>query len=302
MSEPSVSVVITTYNRCELVGDAIESVLAQTYSDFELFVVDDASTDDTQAVVESHDDNRLTYVRHETNRHLSAARNTGIKRANGKYIAFLDDDDEWVETKLERQIKRFEAASEQVGLVYCWMDYYEGDEVIEEYHPTLRGDIYPTTLGRQPLSNGSTWLVRAEVFDGVGGFDEDIRRGVDGDFVRRVCREYHVDVVPEVLTIYNVGHDSRRITGEDEDSIRAAIEGQQTKFRKFGSSFEQYPTQEAIVRAKIGWRRTQLGEWRNGIAEFDQAIRLAPTCPTVYYYVGVTVFHALKRLISSQSS
>lgn len=301
MSEPPVSVVITTYNRCELVGDAIESVLAQTYSDFELFVVDDASTDDTQAVVESYDDDRLTYVRHETNRHLSAARNTGIERANGEYVAFLDDDDEWVETKLERQVERFEKASERVGLVYCWMDYSEGDDVIAEYHPTFRGDIYPRTLGRQPLGNGSTWLVREEVFDAVGGFDEHIRRGVDGDFVRRACKEYHVDVVREVLTVYNVGHGSRRITGEDDDSIRAAIEGQRTKFRKYGPAFRDYPTQEAIVRAKIGWRRTQLGEWRNGIAEFDRAIRLAPTCPTVYYYVGVAVFHALKRLLPSQS-
>jgi hypothetical protein len=93
-----------------------------------------------------------------------------------------------------------------------------------------------------------------------------------------------------------VGHESERITEEDEDSLRAAIEGQQTKLNKYGSAFAKYPAQEAIVRAKIGWRRTQLGEWRDGIAEFCRAIRLAPTCRTVYYYVAVSLYYAVARL------
>ncbi|WP_440989455.1 glycosyltransferase family 2 protein [Haloarchaeobius baliensis] len=298
MREPLISVVLTTHNRAELVGDAIESVLSQTYRNIELFVVDDASTDETASVVESYDDDRLTYVRHETNRHLSAARNTGIELADGEYVAFLDDDDRWTERKLERQVERFERAPEtdRPGLVYCWMDYCEDGSVVEAYRPTLRGDVYRETLGGQPLGSGSTWLVLAEAFDEVGGFDEAVHRGVDGDFVRRLAREYHVDFVPAVLTKYTVGHGSGRITDEDEASIREAIECHRRTLQKHGDAFRTYPDQEATLRAKVGWRRTQLGSWADGIAEFDRAVRLAPTCRSVYFYMGVAVFHAFERL------
>lgn len=297
MAMPLVSVVITTYNRAELVEDAIDSVLAQTYTNFELFVVDDASTDNTESVIDQYDDDRLTYVCHESNKHLSASRNTGIELSSGEYIAFLDDDDEWIETKLERQISRFEDVSDQVGLVYCWMDYYDNGKVIKENRPNLNGNIHPRTLSGQPLTNGSTWLIKAEVFNTVGRFDETIYRGVDGDFLRRVCKECNVNYVPEVLVIYNVGHGSRRITAEDKDGFQAAIEGEQKKLQKYKSEFEKYPTQEAIVRAKIGWRRTQLGEWRGAIVEFSRAIKLGPTCSTVYFYMGVTMYHTIKSSI-----
>jgi glycosyltransferase involved in cell wall biosynthesis len=264
-----------------------------------VIVVDDASTDDTEDVVATYEDDRLNYVRHETNQHLSAARNTGIKIASGTHIAFLDDDDEWINTKLEKQVHQMERTGERVGLVYCWMDYYDGEAVVRECHPTISGDIYEKTLSGQPLGNASTWLVATDVFDNVGCFDEEMRRGIDGDFLRRACREYHVDYIPEVLTVYNVGHDSRRITSEDEESLRLAIEhGQSRKFEKYGSEFEKYPKRKAIVRAKIGWRRTQLGEWRNGIADFDRAVRLAPSCTTVYFYMGVAVYHLIRRTLN----
>lgn len=98
---PTVSVVIPTYNRAHLVGRAIQSVLNQTYQDFEIIVVDDGSTDNTEEVVKSFNDPRIRYIRHDQNRGGSAARNTGIKMARGEYIAFQDSDDEWLPEKLE---------------------------------------------------------------------------------------------------------------------------------------------------------------------------------------------------------
>lgn len=291
---PLVSVVITTYNRADLVGDAIDSVLDQSYENLELIIVDDASTDDTQSVIEQYNDERMTYVKHDTNQHLSAARNTGIKMSSGKYISFLDDDDVWKKTKLERQVEKFENASDQFGLVYCWMDYYNNGKVIKERHPTLRGDIYPRPLSSQPLGNGSTWLVRADVFEVVGNFDEDIHRGVDGDFLRRLCQEYHVDYVPEVLVVYRVGHGSSRITAEDEEGIKTAIESESSKIEKYKLEFQNFPKQEAIVRAKMGWRWTQIGEWQNAFSEFKHAVRLGYTCSTVYFYMILVVYHFLK--------
>jgi len=97
----TVSVIIPTYNRAHLVGRAIRSVLNQTYQDFEIIVVDDCSTDNTEEIVKGFNDHRIRYMRHDRNRGGSAARNTGIKASQGKYIAFLDSDDEWLLKKAE---------------------------------------------------------------------------------------------------------------------------------------------------------------------------------------------------------
>src|SRR5258705_13939604 len=100
-----VSVVIPTHNRSEFLRSAIASVLGQTYQDFELIVVDDASTDSTAEVVVSFNDSRIKFIRHQTNQGGSAARNTGIRASKCDYIAFLDDDDEWSPRKLSKQVE-----------------------------------------------------------------------------------------------------------------------------------------------------------------------------------------------------
>ena len=124
---PKVSVIIPTYNRAHLVGRAIRSVLNQTYQDFEIIVVDDGSTDNTEEVVKSFNDPRIRYIRHEENKGAAAARNTGIKAAKGKFIAFQDSDDEWLPKKLEKQMEAFDNASPKVGVVYTGFWSIEGN-------------------------------------------------------------------------------------------------------------------------------------------------------------------------------
>ena len=122
-ANPKVSVVVTTYNRAALLPRAIRSVLAQTYEDYELIIVDDCSTDDTPDVIRTFVDSRIRVVRHAENTGQSAAINTGIRLARGEYIAFLDDDDEWVESKLLRQVRALDESDPRVGLVYTWFDH-----------------------------------------------------------------------------------------------------------------------------------------------------------------------------------
>src|SRR5512137_58568 len=100
---PTVSIVIVTYNRATLLGCSISSVLGQTYGDFELIIVDDASTDNTAEVVSSFSDERVKYIRRERNGGVHAARNTGVRAAIGRFVGFNDDDDEWLPDKLQRQ-------------------------------------------------------------------------------------------------------------------------------------------------------------------------------------------------------
>ena len=132
MSEekPTGSVIIPTYNRARMVDRAIQSVLSQTYQDFEIIVVDDASTDNTQEVVKEcmFRDKRVRYIKHEKNKGGSAARNTGIKNEHGEYVGFLDSDDEWLPTKLEKQIELFRKRCNSVGAVYC-LQYMMDDSI-----------------------------------------------------------------------------------------------------------------------------------------------------------------------------
>lgn len=280
---PRVSVVIPTHNRSDLIERAVRSVLNQTFCNLECIVVDDCSNDDTVSVVESLDDDRITLIELEENRGASAARNAGIKVASGEYIAFLDDDDEWLPEKLEKQLDILENCGDSVGLVYCWMDYRDGDgNLVSEYCPTYCGDIFLDVLDKQRIGNSSTLIAPASVINEVGGFDESLPRGNDGDFIRRVAREYDVDYVAEPMVISYVEHGHRRISQQDDRGAKDAIAGQRAKFEKFPEELARYPEKRAMIHARIGLRQVQLGAFPNGAMSFGEAIRTAPTSPLIY--------------------
>ncbi len=260
-SVPSVSVVIPTANRSSLLKRAALSVLQQSYRDFECIIVDDASVDDTREVVASFDDSRIVYLRHDVSRHASASRNTGIKAARGEYIAFLDDDDEWLETKLAKQVALLNASSQRVGLVYCWFEYRQDGKLVSCRKPVLAGDIFREALSRQPIGNSSTLLVRKTVIDDVGGFDESLPRGNDGDFIRRVCQKYHVAVVKETLVSLYVGHGHERITSNDRAGIKNGLNALYSRLQKFASERENYPKEFSEIYGSIAIEHSRLGEF-----------------------------------------
>lgn len=280
---PTVSVVIPTHNRSALIKRAIRSVLEQTFSDIECIVVDDNSTDDTVSIVGSIDDERLMLLEHRENKGASAARNTGIEQSSGDYIAFLDDDDEWLSEKLEKQLSLLKSSGDSVGLVYCWMDYRDDDgDLVTEYRPALRGDIFLDVLDKQRIGNSSTLLAPSNVVEGVEGFDETLPRGNDGDFIRRIALNYEIDFVPEPLVVSYVEHGHRRISQHDEQGARDAIAGQKAKLEKFSEELQSHPKKRAMIYARIGLRQVQLSEYPASVKSFSQAIRTAPASPEVY--------------------
>lgn len=298
MNKKLVSVVVPTYNRSRLVTRAIHSVLSQTYSYLECIVVDDASNDDTDRVVQSIQDDRLVYLRHETRRHASAARNTGIAHAKGDLIAFLDDDDEWLPTKVEKQVALLLSFSDNVGMVYCWMDYFdEQGSLIKKHHPELKGYIFPHVIDAQRLGGCPTLLVRREVVGKVGGFDESLLRGNDGDFIRRVCREYEVDYVPEVMVKVHVGHGLGQITSYDEKGIRNHINAQLTKLKKFETDFCSYPRQAANIYADIAYHYGWLNDWRLSTSFYWKAIVAFPYSIKVFTSLICSLKQALRSTV-----
>ena len=126
---PRVSVIIPTYNRAHLIGRAIQSVLAQTYQDFEVIVVDDGSTDNTEEVVLNFGSEKMRYIRHGTNRGVAAARNTGIRNARGEYIAFQDSDDEWYPNRLE-SISEIMEDRKDIDFIFSYGKFLKNGEII----------------------------------------------------------------------------------------------------------------------------------------------------------------------------
>jgi glycosyltransferase involved in cell wall biosynthesis len=193
-SEPLVTVVIATYNRAGLVPRAIESVRQQTYRNIEILVIDDGSPDDTGLIVQSIPDPRIRYIRHEANKGLPAGRNTGIRAAKGEYIAFLDDDDQWREDKLERQLKAI-AGYDSVACT----------AVVHGYPLRIhnRPDISLDDLRRGGFAP-SGLLARTHALRNVM-FDESLRQGEDWDAFIRIAQRYTMGWVAEPLLMYDQG-------------------------------------------------------------------------------------------------
>ncbi len=203
LANPTVSVVIPTYNRAHLLGRAIQSVLNQTYHDFEIIVVDDGSTDNTEEVVKSFNDPRIHYTRHDQNRGGSAARNTGIKMARGEYIAFQDSDDEWLPEKLQKQMKVFESAPPEVGVVYTGFWRIECDKRI--YIPSGKisrkeGNIQGELLKGNFVTTQAT-VLKKECFEKAGMFDQRLPRFQDWELFIRISKYYEFKCIDEPLVI-----------------------------------------------------------------------------------------------------
>jgi len=208
---PRVSVVIPTYNRGSLLPRAIESALAQTFSDFELIVVDDGSTDHTSEVVRGIADPRIRLVGDTTNRGPSAARNQGIREARCGLVAFLDSDDEWLPRKLELQLARLEGDPDpRTALAYCRVYTYDdlAQRPVHEFGEPREGALFHDLLaGWHPVTT-SLFLIRRAALLEVGGFDETFHCGEDYDLWLRLAQaSYRFVGVNEVLVVKheNVG-------------------------------------------------------------------------------------------------
>lgn len=222
---PTVSVIVPVYNRVHLLPRAVNSVLNQTYRDFEIIVVDDGSTDNVKEVVEKlqKKDERIRYIRHEKNKGAGAARNTGIEAARGRYIAFQDSDDEWLPEKLEKQIKAFENVSSIVGVVYSkCLRLKEGKKIYAPFSwiKQKEGNIHKEFL-KENFINTPMIIVRKECFEKAGKFDETLPRLQDWELVLRLSKYYHFKYIDEVLSIAHTTTDS--ISANQDALIKALM-------------------------------------------------------------------------------
>ena len=204
---PTVSVIIPTYNRADFLKEAIESVFAQTFCDFELIVVDDGSTDRTRDLLAAYGE-RLRPI-FQANRGVSSARNAGIRAAQGRYIALLDSDDLWLPKKLAAQIAAMEA---QPDIPLCHTEEIwirRGVRVNQmKKHQKHGGHIFPHCLPFCVVSPSSA-LMRRAIFDEVGYFDEALPACEDYDLWLRITKTHPVHFIETPLIIKRGGHDDQ---------------------------------------------------------------------------------------------
>lgn len=199
--ELGVSVVIPTYNRAELLARSVESVQRQTYRKWEIIIVDDCSTDDTEQIVKDFEDYRIRYIRNEKNLGAGASRNRGVELARYKYIAFQDSDDVWRCDKLEKQME-YMSIHYEYDMVYCSFlkHYSDGNEIIVPNRQTgnRQGDMRTTLLINNMIGT-PTILIKKECFMICGGFDEELRSIEDWDFVVRASEKSLIGFIEDVL-------------------------------------------------------------------------------------------------------
>lgn len=225
-SDPLISVVIPTYNRAHLLSRAVRSVLRQTWSNFELIIVDDASTDGTAQIVGTFNDPRIFYIRRKNNGGSSATRNAGIKAARGKYLAFLDDDDEYLPEYLSAVDAAFDGDTGSVKAFVCQLEAVrngsDGRQTSREITPSVRQyedrrraqleQLRTTPFGTASLS------IDIQCFQEVGLFDESLHAGVDREFFVRYSRKFDFGLISRTL-IRKHEHDGPQLT--DRTPLRA---------------------------------------------------------------------------------
>lgn len=221
-SDPAVSIIIPTFNRARVLARAVESVLVQNYSDFELIVVDDGSTDDTQQVLSRFP--QLRTIELSQNRGVSHARNTGIHQARGRRICFLDSDDWWMEGKLKAQVE--------------WMDRHPDVPLCHTEEIWIRNGVRVNPMNKHKKQGGfifkhclplcvispSSVMMDAKIFNEIGLFDETLPACEDYDLWLRLCARYQVGFLPEPMLVKTGGHEdqlSRKYWGMDRFRVKA---------------------------------------------------------------------------------
>lgn len=239
-----VSVIIPTRDRPDSLAQAVRSALGQTHPSIEVWVVDDGSTPPATLPPELAADARVELIRLETPIGPPAARNLASERCRGRYLAFLDDDDQWLPEKVERQVEVLVGSPPSVAAVQCGWDFWDGERVIFRFIPDPDRDL-PRLLLERPCMAPTSVLMRRNVFDELGRFDPTLRRNEDWDLWLRLADRYEVALMPDVLAVRR-GHPGR-ILGAEELPYRLEM------MRRLAPRIAGLPEPEA--------RRVRAGHW-----------------------------------------
>jgi glycosyltransferase involved in cell wall biosynthesis len=306
MSQPLVTVVLPTYNRPEFLVQAVQTVSEQTYESIELVIVDDHSSTPAREVLAAESITsslRINHQRHDTNRGANAARNTGIRCANGQFIAFLDDDDEWAPEKIERQVETFQRTGDDTGVVYTWIEYVYGSTGEKNTKTsTISGDVTEKLLTGESVAEFSAIMVRSDVVDEAGLPDERFASWQDRDWYIRLSRHCEFHPVKELLTVRHMDHGDQ-ITSDFETKRDVSFPLFVKKHRSLASEYGLWTEREFLGEhtRMLGWSAVRNGYYGEARRLFVRSLMYYPLAPQTYLYLfasagGERTHHLAKRL------
>ena len=306
MAGPSVSIVIPYFDKGGVLGRAVESVVAQSWKDFELVIVDDGSNDLSDAkashLTSALNPGRFRLIRHDRNMGAAAARNTGVKAAKGELIAFLDADDCWQPEKLNEQM----SVARQFGSEFtaCCTGFYihRGNNVSTvDYTSKPRKKIAEEALWGCGISPGSTMLVNRKIFETVGLLDQDLRRLEDWDWLLRFSERHEMYYVPTPLAhIFITGHRPSNNDLQQDQTLRAVsrisdLHLQRIRKRGWLAS-NKFQSSLFVERAA---RMYRLGK---PISAIVYIVRALIFYPTRNYSFFATLMRSVRKLFASGST
>ncbi len=289
-----------TYKRSDVLSRAIDSVLNQTYKDIEVIIVDDNDPQtkyrkDTEITMRKYEhDKRVKYIQHECNKNGSAARNTGIKNAGGKFIAFLDDDDEYLPRKIELSLKKMKKLDKTWGGCYTAYKKLLKNNRFQYSSQPKEGSLLVDTLARNSfLGGGSNLFIRRSAIHDIGGFDESFSRNQDIEFLVRFFKKYKIAYVDECSLI--IHYEVRDVTRTYEESVEIEekfVETFSSYIRELSGREKKYIyTNIALQRFRISIHKRKIIDGINNLRE--NKVSFLTTARYVLYII--------KRIICKES-
>ncbi|HPS19457.1 MAG TPA: glycosyltransferase family 2 protein [Candidatus Omnitrophota bacterium] len=292
-----VSVIISTYNRAELLPRAIESVLRQTYSTFELIIVDDGSTDHTRQVVAefvSRDDRiRYFYIDHKGS---ARAKNYAIGKASGVYVGMLDSDDEWFDMKLETQLNIFEGSNNpKLGCVGC------GSQVVDLINGRtynqgiiLRENVLKQILSKDCMGSGSNMLYKADILKKIGLFDEHLTSGSDWELRIRLAQAADFIFSEKILLVYYI---HRQNLTNSISLVNKKLDYNYI-YTKWQSLYIAHKEASSNMEVRLGVINVRLKKWEEAFGNFIKAIKKNPINGKCYVYLVIIAFYISKNAVA----
>lgn len=287
-----VSVVIITYKRpMEILFRALNSVLKQTYTNFELIVVNDAPEEiklasEIKKRIEELNDSRIRYIQHRINLGANSARNTGLNASKGEFIAFLDDDDEWLEKKLEVQLQKFQE-NPKLGLVYCGFKIVSANSIYYK-HPRITKNAVKDLVEANFIGSTSFPLILTSALRDVGGFDVKQKSCQEYELWIRLSQKYDIGAAEDILGIYYTSDDSTF-----QKNYKSYIDGDISLITKHQNIFNKYPLQYSNHLLNMAIYLLKAGQFKHGI---KYKIKSFVVCP--YNPNNITIVFVARKLLN----
>jgi len=295
-NNPKISVIIPTYNRAQVLSRAIQSVLKQTFNDFELIIVDDGSSDNTDEIVKEYikKDNRIKYIKHDVNKGGNKARNTGINNSLGDYITFLDSDDEYLPNNLEERYKIRQKISNDYGVIYNQnlkktnigkkiipKKAIKKNESIIKYLFINQGELQTNTL----FINKEV-LIKNNIY-----FDENLKRHQDWDFTIRLQDVTNFYFLNKCLSIWNAEGENNRVSKQKNYSASFQL------IEKFKDKFEKEKDVLANFYYFLGIRYLKIEKKKEARELFLKSIKNKSSFKNIFLYLSTFIGNNWTKLL-----